>query len=539
MRRRNLVAEILRMRRIWFAVAVATLLAGAWLRGQEQQKSPTEGSGAETIVVDAKAAGKPFPHFWEEMFGSGRANLSMRQSYRDDLDRVRKVTDFRYVRFHAILDDENGVYSEDGQGNPVYNWSYVDQIYDGLLDHGIRPFVEISFMPKALAPKAPYHAFWYKPIPSPPDSYARWDALITAFGKHLVDRYGVDEVSQWYFEVWNEPNIDFWIGRPAQATYFELYDHTARALKAASEKIRVGGPATAQAAWVGDLIAHATQDDVPLDFVSTHVYGNDSTKDVFHDDRPIAPHQMVCAAVDKVHEEIVKSARPQLPLIWSEFNATYMNEQPITDSIYMGPWLADTISKCDGKTLMMSYWSFSDVFEEQGVVKTPFYGGYGIVAEDGIPKPAYDVFMLLHKLGDERLEAPRDEALVTRRKDGTLVLAAWNLVEPGVEGTDKTVTFDVYGVGGLRAEVKHRVAVEIKNTKAVIWRVDASHGDTLAAWKKMGSPAYPTQEQIEDLRKASEVGAPEEVAVRDHRVTLTLPPMGLAVVEIQGPAGSR
>ena len=521
-------------RQIGTAVAVAVLLVGGWGQGLGQANA----GATQTIVVDAKATGTPFPHFWEQMFGSGRANLALRQSYRDDLDRVRKVTEFRYVRFHAILDDENGVYSEDAQGNPVYNWSYVDQIYDGLLAHEIRPFVEISFMPKALAAKVEYHAFWYKPIPSPPADYAKWDALIGAFGKHLVERYGVDEVSQWYFEVWNEPNIDFWIGKPAQPTYFELYDHTARALKAASEKIRVGGPATAQAAWVGDMIAHATQNDVPLDFVSTHVYGNDSTQDVFHNDEPIAPHQMVCAAVNKVHNEIAKSAKPDIPLIWSEFNATYMNEQPITDSIYMGPWLADTISKCDGKTLMMSYWSFSDVFEEQGVVKTPFYGGYGIVAEDGIPKPAYDVFMLLHKLGDERLEAPVDAALVTRRKDGTLVMATWNLVEPGVEGKDKTVTFDVYGAGGLRAEVKHKVEVEIKNTKAAIWRVDAAHGDTLAAWKKMGSPAFPTEEQIQDLREAADVGAPEDVPIRDHRLTVTVPPMGLVVVEIQA-TGNR
>ena len=194
------------------------------------------------------------------MFGSGRANLAMRQSYRDDVQRVKKITDFRYVRFHAILDDENGVYSQDAQGNPVYNWSYVDQIYDGLLDNGIRPFVEISFMPKALAAHLDYQAFWYHPIVSPPADYAKWDALITAFAQHLIDRYGIDEVAQWYFEVWNEPNIDFWAGQPKQQTYFELYDHTARALKAVSPRIRVGGPATAQAAWVGDMIAHATQE---------------------------------------------------------------------------------------------------------------------------------------------------------------------------------------------------------------------------------------------------------------------------------------
>jgi xylan 1,4-beta-xylosidase len=322
--------------------------------------------------------------------------------------------------------------------------------------------------------------------------------------------------------VWNEPNIDFWIGRPAQQTYFELYDHTARTLKAVNERIRVGGPATAQAAWVGDMIRHATENHVPLDFVSTHVYGNDTSDNVFHDNRAVAPHQMVAAAVEKVHEEIEHSPRPDMPLIWSEYNATYMNEQPITDSIYMGPWLADTISQCDGKTLMMSYWTFSDVFEEQGVIKTPFYGGYGIVAEDGIPKPAYDAFALLHELGDERLPAAKDQALVTRRKDGTIVIAAWNLVEPGQgasgeDGPTKTETFDLRDMKAKTAEIR---------------RVDAEHGDTLDAWKKMGSPKDPTMAQVEQLRKDAELGAPEKVAIRNHQLTVTLPPMGLAVIEI-------
>jgi len=376
----------------------------------------------------------------------------------------------------------------------------------------------ISFMPKALAARLDYHAFWYKQIVSPPKDYAKWDALITAFAQHLVDRYGIEEVSQWYFEVWNEPNIDFWTGRPAEQTYFELYDHTARALKAASPRIRVGGPATAQAAWVGDMIVHADQNHVPLDFVSTHVYGNDSAKDVFHDDRPIAPHQMVCLAVKKVHEEIEHSARPELPLIWSEFNASYMNEQPITDSIYMGPWMAQTISQCDGMANMMSYWTFSDVFEEQGVIKTPFYGGYGLMAEDGIPKPAFDTFELLHTLGTERLPVTADDVLATRRQDGTLVIAAWNLVEPGASGADKTIDFQLRGVAA--------------NARAAVRRVDTAHGDTLSAWKRMGSPKYPTGGQIELLRKAAAMGPTEMQSIHNNRLRLTLPPMGLAVVEI-------
>ena len=245
---------------------------------------------SETIEIDARAASHPFPHFWEQMFGSGRAILSLRESYRTDLRETKRITDFEYVRFHAIFHDEVGVYDEDADGHPIYNFSYVDQIYDGLLANGVKPFVELSFMPKKLTsnPNA-LHAFWYKQNVAPPKDWAKWDALMEQFVRHLVDRYGEEEVAKWYFEVWNEPNIDFWAGDPKEATYFQLYDHTVRTLKKVSGKLRVGGPSTAQAAWVDRMIAHATAENVPLDFVSTHVYGNDSSKDVFGTQRKYSP----------------------------------------------------------------------------------------------------------------------------------------------------------------------------------------------------------------------------------------------------------
>jgi xylan 1,4-beta-xylosidase len=493
------------------AIVLAMTLALPLLNAQSQPS---------VVTIDAKAQASAFPHFWEQMFGSGRAELTMRDSYRRDLREVKGITGFQYVRFHAILHDELGVYDEDANGNPVYNFSYIDQIYDGLLANGVKPFVEISFMPKKLASRPQdLHAFWYKQNVSPPKDYAKWDALITAFAQHLVERYGIDEVASWYFEVWNEPNIDFWTGRPAQRTYFELYDHTARSLKAVNPKIRVGGPATAQAAWVGDIIAHATKDHVPLDFVSTHVYGNDTAKDVFGDNRPIPPHQMVCAAVKKVHEQILASAMPRIPLIWSEFNATYANESPITDSIYMGPWMADTIRQCDGMTEMMSYWTFSDVFEEQGPVKQPFYGGYGLIAPGGIPKPAFDAFELLHQLGDERIASNDPNVLVTRRKDGALVIALWNLVEPEATGPDKTFHLDLRGVSPHAA--------------VTVSRVDATHGDTLAAYDRMGKPRYPTQAQIKELRRAAELAPPTTDRLDHGGFTITVPQKGLALVTVR------
>src|SRR5947209_2521019 len=427
--------------------ATAFLLAWSFLVQQCAAQQQSSSAVNEVVRADLSAPTSPFPHFWEEMFGSGRANLTLRDSYRRDLDSVRGITDFKYVRFHAIFHDENGVYDEDAQGNPVYNFSYVDQIYDGLLAHGVKPFVELGFMPKKLAATPVLHAFWYKPSPAPPKDYAKWDALITAFTQHLVERYGLDEVSQWYFEVWNEPNIDFWAGEPKQATYFELYDHTARAVKAVSPRLRVGGPATAQAAWAETFIQHVAQSNVPAAFFSTYVYANDTAKDVFGTHENIPRDQMVCRAVKKVHDQIKASARPNLPLIWSEYNASYMNEPQITDQLFMAPWLADTIRQCDGLVDVMSYWTFSDVFEEQGVVKTPFYGGFGLVAAGGLPKPAFNAFKILHLLGDRRVRLDSNTALVTTR-NGSPVLAVWNLVLPGATGTAKSMAFEFSGLTG-------------------------------------------------------------------------------------------
>jgi xylan 1,4-beta-xylosidase len=280
----------------------------------------------------------------------------------------------------------------------------------------------------------------------------------------------------------------------------------------------VGGPATAQAAWVDAFIRHCSEKQIPLDYVSSHVYANDTGQDVFGTPANIPRDQMVCRAVDKVHHQIVSSPMPKLPLIWSEFNASYKNEPEVTDAAYMGPWLADTIRQCDGVVDSMSYWSFSDVFEEQGVVKTPFYGGYGLIAEDNIPKPAFNAFKLLHKLGGERIQLDSDSALLTRRKDGGLVVALWNYSPPGEAGVAKTITLRLGGTSRKRA---------------LLSRVDTAHGDVNPAYEKMGSPHYPTQAQIKELQHAAELPAPETVHLENGELAVTLPGHGLAVIEIK------
>ncbi len=472
----------------------------------------------EEIKIDAVAKATPFPHFWEQVFGSGRAILALRESYREDLRAVKQVADFRYVRFHAIFHDEVGVYNEDEHGNPVYNFAYVDQIYDGLLKNGVRPFVEISFMPKKLAfnPDA-LHPFWYKQNVSPPKSMERWDGLITAFGLHLIERYGEGEISQWYFEVWNEPNIDFWGGVPAQRSYFELYDHTARALKAVNPRIRIGGPATAAAAWVDDFLKHTTEKNVPVDFVSSHGYADDTVENLFGTNEDINMKDRVCRAIAKVKGQMSAAGKADLPLFWTEWNVPGMNG--VRDTDFVGPALAYTIRGCADLGAQLSFWTFSDVFEEGGPIPEPFEGHFGLRAEYGINKPSYYDFALLHRLGDTRIADDNLNLIVTRRKDDHLVIALWNYVEPDQKG----------GVRKYRLIFENMVVAgsEVSET-----RVDDEHSNTLAAYRSIGSPRYPTEAQVQKLNTMTALEPPKVHPLKTKELDLELGPNALVLLEV-------
>lgn len=496
------------------------------------------------IHINAQASTTPFPHFWEKTFGSGRAILALRDSYRHDLRTVKEATGFESVRFHGILNDEVGLYDPDrvvknpglaaeaARDSSAYNFFYVDQIYDGLLDIGVKPFVELSFMPRKMAADPnQLHPFWYHPDVSPPKDYKLWDDMIRALAEHLIARYGLEEVSTWKFEVWNEPNLDFWGGAPKQSTYWTLYDHTARDLKSVSQRLQVGGPATAQAAWVPEFLAHVKAENVPVDFVSTHVYANDQAKDVFGTSEEIPRDTMVYRSVKKVHDQIAASPFPQLPLIFSEYNASYANEPNVTDSPYIGPWLANTIRLCDGLTDSMDYWAFSDVFEEQGVARTPYYGGFGLIAPAGIPKASLNVFHALHQLGTRRIALDSDSALATALPGGGVAIALWNYAPPTGTGAEYTKPT---GPAGPDRTFDLQLDHVDAHARATLLRVDDTHGNSLAEFDAMGRPQGSlTRAQIERLRKAGAMAPPETVRLKAGHAEIAVPAHGLAVLLIQ------
>ncbi len=259
------------------------------------QNSPSTQSVSPRRVIAAdysKVKGK-HNEFFRQVVGAGRAAEGLRAEWQRDLGVVQRECGFKYIRFHGLLQDEMGVYSEDKQGKPIYNFQYVDALDDAILKLGLKPFVEFGFMPPALA-SGSKTIFWWKGNITPPKDYGQWERLIQALVQHWTARYGADEVKQWYFEVWNEPNLDiFWSGD--QAAYFKLYEVTARAIKSVSPDYRVGGPATAAHDWISETIKFAAKNRVPLDFISTHDYGvkgigfdGDGVQQLFLDPEPDA-----------------------------------------------------------------------------------------------------------------------------------------------------------------------------------------------------------------------------------------------------------
>ena len=225
------------------------------------------------FYVDQNAPKTRFDHYWEKCVGSCHAYTALREDYRMMLRKAKKDLGFQYVRFHGIFNDQMSVVREVEPGKYEYNFVNIDNILDFLLSIDMKPFLELSFMPTPFA-SGDQTCFYYKGNVTMPKSFELWDGLIVELLKHLESRYGIEEMEKWFFEVWNEPDLDFFFAG-SQEDYFLLYEHTARAVKSAGKNLKVGGPATANNEWIPDLISYCEKNSVPLDFISTHHYPSD------------------------------------------------------------------------------------------------------------------------------------------------------------------------------------------------------------------------------------------------------------------------
>ena len=480
-----------------------------------RQTTPTE------VAIDLGREIGSLPHYWEKAAGSDRTVVGLREQWRQDLVRAQRDMGMQSVRCHGLFDDEMGIAAA-GSGN--FNFLYVDQIYDFMLDHGVRPFVELSFMPEAFASSA-NRIFAYKGNVSPPKNWQDWHDMVHAFTAHCVKRYGIAEVAGWKFEVWNEPNISFWAG--SQEEYFELYRQSALAVKSVDKRLQVGGPSTAQLDWIPDLIQYCVRKNLPLDFVSTHVYPNDPQKHIFGKDNLYSFEQVIPRGVKQVKDQVESSAMPHLPVWITEWSS----QNPA--------FIADTVKNCIGLAEAMSYWTFSNVFEEGGVPSGVFNDTFGMLDQWGIARPSLHAFAFLHKLGETQLQTGDGPVLATRGADGSVSVLVWNLIPAKESNAFANGNPEAAAAGASRSEGAELTLTlrlnGLQGRKQVqVSRVGGDLGSAVPAWKAIGSPKYPTPDQIKQLRAAAELPKPEILALsasEASRFNLTLPPNGMALLE--------
>jgi xylan 1,4-beta-xylosidase len=486
------------------------------------------GDGRCSLRVDASRAIGSLARPWRPIIGSehlslltyggGSSGLAVGPDFATALRTVREELGVEAVRAHAILHDELGVYQE-VDGRPQHDFSGIGAVYDRLLEIGLRPIVEISFMPRDLARDPDRTVFQYDAIISPPRDWERWGELVSGLTAYLVDRYGREEVRGWGFEVWNEANLDvFWSG--SRDEYMRLYDVSAAAVKAVDAGLRVGGPSSAAVGWIDEMLAHINASGAPIDFLSTHTYGNAPL-----DLRPMA----------------TRHGHPGLPLWWTEWGAHASHFHPLHDSAWAGGYLVRGMKSAMGRLAALAYWVASDQFEELGWPPRLLHGGFGLLTVGNLRKPRYWTLWMLERLGDERLEASIDgdgagdmvDALATRDDEGRVALMAWNTAIDSTQADgnallDRHMAIEIHGLAAPAYRLRHR-------------RVDREHSNLAATWEAMGGGAWPTDEQWVALRAANRLEElePERLVEANEGALgfeIDLPMPAISLLELQ-PAG--
>ena len=466
---------------------------------------------------DLSGRATEFLHFWEHTVGSGHATLALRADWQAQLKCAHHELGMRHVRFHGILSDDMGTLVDEGD-TFFYSFFNTDQIFDFLLSIGMKPFVELSFMPSALS-SGDQTVFHYQANVSPPKDYAQWAVLIRDLVRHWVERYGLGEVRQWFFEVWNEPNLTAF-GSGKQSDYFELYRYTVEAIKGVDRLLKVGGPATADNAWIEDFLKFCKSNDLPADFVSTHHYPTDSFGKP-GDDTMTELADSTRSILREEAREVRKKAG-DLPVYYTEWCTSSNPRDPMHDDPYAAAFIVKTVLEARGLVQGYSYWTFSDIFEENYFPSVPFQGGFGLLNIHGIAKPSYRAFQLLHELGTQMLPVQGghetvDAWFVRGDQRSTLVLTNFALPRHPIE--TEQVFFALKSAESA--------------TMASIQRIDLEHANAKRHWEQLGKPEYLSVAMVDELKDLSKLQS-EPVPIKYEAgmlsVEISMPPQSVAAI---------
>jgi xylan 1,4-beta-xylosidase len=490
-----------------------------WSEPADGSTSGTAG-GAVSVTVDAAGEATELDRVWwlvgserltQLRFGDLGNGHPVGEEFTEALRIAHDDLGVVAVRAHAILHDDNRVVTRADDGSLAFDFTIVDELYDRVLALGIRPVVELGFMPAAIAADPGQTVFEYRGIISPPRDWTEWHQTVSALAAHLVDRYGIDEVSGWGFEVWNEPNLEvFWTG--TQDDYLRLYDEAARALKDVDRRLVVGGPSTAASEWIEALAAYCEKHALPLELATTHTYGN-------------LPLDFRGVLEDHGFGDA--------DILWTEWGVGSTHFGPIHDGVSGAPFVLSGMQSAQHRMTALAYWVVSDHFEELGRPPRLFHDGFGLLTLGNLRKPRYWALHLAAHMGDRvlpsRTSGDGADVLVrswaSRHDDGTLDVLVWNgTVNADLLAGDPRLVRDVtVTISGLTATAYAvelaRIDEQHSNIRAVA--SDADWPDE-AEWQRLRDADHLHTERIDDLSPDSGSGT----------VTLTLPQPGVVRIRL-------
>lgn len=465
--------------------------------------------------------------------GSGHASLALRRDYLEQLKYIHDTLGIKRVRFHGIFCDDMNVVRKLSDIVPVpgadrfldINYDMIGEVYDNILACGMEPIVELSFMPSHFAlNKNQKLMLYYDACVSMPRNDKEWFDFIANFVKYLINRYGKEKVEGWLFEVWNEPDLIVFFGS-SQADYFHLYEITAKAIKSVDPLIKVGGPSTSGSKWINEFLAFVKENNLPLDFISTHQYAGDPIANIDGnnlEDKAQAhgspfsnpnllrdvPSGSILSGIrnifiDKseikdirndsiiINSSQIKNVIGNLPLYYTEWNENATFSASTNDTRKVSAFLTMTSLKIDENVTGSSVWCFSDIFEELHPFLEEFHGGFGLLTRHGIAKPSYYAIKFLSSLGDERY--------LVNDKYGDIYLGAFkkdNKVQILITRQAMKNLFDL-------PKTHLEISLSIKAKGASIVGIDENSANPLAIYEKMNNPKYLTKEDIRKIKAES------------------------------------
>ncbi len=518
-------------------------------------------------MIDFNSKGKVISLSWSNCIGAGRANEGLRADWQQQLKDVIDNCGFRYLRFHGLLHDDMHIYKIE-KGQDIYNFQYVDMLFDKMLELGIRPFVEFGFMPKCLASNGQTQ-FWWKGNVAPPNDYNKWARMIEKCVRHWIYRYGIDEVRKWYFEIWNEPNLNpFWSGTKSE--YFKLYEVSVNAIKMVNAGLRVGGPATSNyvpdgrfdgevedtnlqktfqvddidelnwhGVWIEDFLEFCEDRKLPVDFISCHPYPTDFALDGHGEcSGKTRKKESLKDDVDWLKEVVQKSIYKDAEIHLTEWSSSPSSRDYSHDFLPEAAYIVQSVFSVDNSINSLSYWVFTDIFEELGAGPAPFHGGFGLITLQGVKKPAYHAYKMLNKLGD--IEIDRGNDYILTKKNNKLAALFYNYPDD----YKKTIPMSFYpdmdaAIECQKIKSEKRIAMEISGLqKGDVYILEVVNDKCVAAnkWRSMGAPLELTVEQEMVLRKIGDSTEKREICVGNDgiiKLDITLEAWNIASLYIK------